>query len=133
MEIAVAMPSHAVYPEALWIGTKKAYANAWPFPYVNVDGIYVCSTQTTENGQDGEILAILPALSPTGHWFVALEGKMVNGHFVPRQACFHTKDNFWETGWHNWETNQKVCKDDQVPDPEWDSEWSLKCETKHQL
>ena len=133
MEIVPAMPSHGVYPEQLWIATQKAYTQQWPFPYVLFDGINVCNTQTTQNGQLGEILAILPADSATGSWFVAFEGKMVGSQFVPRQACFRTKEQFWEAGWHNWETNQKVCKDDQAPDPEWDAEWSLNCQTKHRL
>ena len=133
MQLAVAMPGDPVYPERLWIGTPKAYANAYPFPYVNIDGFFVCSTQTTENGRDGEIMAILPFEEGSEIWYVAWEGKMAGGQFVPRQACFRTTDNFWETGWHKWESNQRVCKHHQVPDPEWGSEWSLTCETKHQL
>ena len=126
-----AMPSDIEYPDALWIGTKKAYANGYPCPYVFANGMYVCASQTTENGQTGEIMAIIPDLWAI--WFVAVEGRMIHDQFVPRQACFRTQEHFWETGWHNWETNQKVCKDDRVPDPEWDSEWWLRCDTKHLL
>ncbi len=118
MQMAVAMPGRTVYPERLWIGTKKAYTDAWPFPCVNIDGFFVCSAQSTENGRDGEIMAILPFKDGSVIWYVACEGKMAVGQFVPRQACFRTTDNFWETGWHKWETNQKVCKDHQVTDPE---------------
>ncbi len=127
------MSGHPVYPERLWIGTSKAYANAYPYPYVNIDGFFVCSTQTTENGWDNEIMAILPFRTGSEIWYVAWEGKMAGGQFVPRQACFRTTDDFWETGWHKWESNPRVCKDNQVPDPEWDSKWSLECETKHRL
>jgi hypothetical protein len=114
-------------PEALTIGNKLAYDNHTSFAYVLVHGMYVCDSQTPDSGQDGEIIVID---AWEGGWFEAKLGKMVAHVFVPRQACFRTQTDFWKPGWHEWQVNKSACKQDQPPEPEWDLDWKLHCETK---
>jgi hypothetical protein len=117
-------------PEALTIGNKRAYDNHTSFAYVLVHGMYVCDSQTPDSGQDGEILVLSLTRPPTDGWFEAKLGKMLAHVFFPRQACFRTQAEFWKPGWHEWQVNKSACKEDQPPEPEWDLDWKLHCETK---
>ena len=73
--------------------------------------------KTTDAGFPGEILVIGIADSPTGQWYVAVEGTFTGAGFVPRRAAFRTQEDFWIASWHDWQVNRKNVGGE----PDWDT------------
>lgn len=91
-------------PVGIGVGTTRAWRNNYAFMYnlVELSGfkLHVCN-QVTETGLPGEKLFIV---GHGGFWY-ACEGTMRNGEQSIRQACFRTREDYWERGWHSWEVN----------------------------
>ena len=94
-------------PEHLTIGTKKAFAKNYPYPYqktqFGTETVYVCS-KGSEWAQTGEVLVLR---SNEGTW-TAYDGA-VNAEvstIVCRQPVFRcSAGNITRPGWYNWQTN----------------------------
>ena len=60
---------------------------------------------------------ILPEQVDGVLWFVVYEGRRSRRHLEQRQAVFRSRDNFWEVGDHEWETNEAETR--KSDDAEW--------------
>ena len=122
------MPPVAM-PTEIHIGTRnffkqgKQYVYRWDPTHM----IFICD-KTTDAGLHGEILVIGIADSPTGRWFVAVEGAFTGAGFVSRRAAFRTQEEFWIADWHVWQVNGK----NDGGEPDWDTrdDWKLSAETR---
>ena len=118
------------------IGTSTVFKKKYPFKNVlqkvgyqrSVYGLCLCQN-TTETGRDGEKMFILGQ----GHWWYACEGTTAEGRAQIRQACFCTREAFFEASNHNWAMNKgRDTKAEVTWQNCYDGEWSgeLMCETR---
>ena len=118
-------------PGRLSIGTSQAFRNNYEWRYdfnATVRGYF--SEETTEFGRDREVMAIFCIDLPDGTWHVAMEGKIQEGAFQPRQMVFRTQASFWNPGPHDWQVNTSRSTELVPSDPQWDQEWPLTAETR---
>ena len=113
-------------PQELSIGTAKAFEEGYDYRYTKgtVGGktVYCCS-KGSENAMDGERLYI-PEADADGY-YVAYDGKVVKENLELRQAVFRTRENYWENGWHSWELNHAVNKENvKGTPPDWQGRMS---------
>jgi hypothetical protein len=94
------------YPTRFQIGTRGAFKNDKQYEYLWDDrrGIFTCG-KTTAAGLAGEILAMMVEESPSGNWYVAVEGRS-DANFEARRPAFRTQEKFWNAGWNEWQENQ---------------------------
>ena len=65
---------------------------------------------------------IVPQLEGERVFYVAYEGRAVNGELEQRAAVFRTEATFWEVGDHVWETNaltSRASYEDPWQEPQW--------------
>ena len=111
------MPPVAM-PTVIHIGTRKFFKQGKEYVYrwETTHSIFICD-KTTDDGIAGENLVIGIADSPTGQWYVAVEGTFTGAGFVSRRAAFRTQEEFWSADWHDWQVN----RNDGGGEPDWDT------------
>ena len=68
-------------------------------------------------------------------FYVAYEGRVVNGELEQRAAVFRTAAPFWEVGDHVWETNALTSRssyEEEWQEPQWQASGWTVC-TQHGL
>ena len=111
-------------PEQIVIGTKKAFAGNYPFPYVKreigEEKIYVCN-KGSGFARDGEVLVLRRQM---GIWtaFDSSVGDENGGTLYCRQPVFRcVGENITKPGYYNWETNSRANFEDDASMPNWES------------
>ena len=104
-------------PLHLSIGTRKAFKNGYGYDYDrhNTLGVYVC-TKGSEHARTGEILVLK---NENGEW-IAWDSTILGEELRCRQPVFKSSANVLEPGWHVWEVNSVVHKEnDPGVEPVW--------------
>ena len=127
-------------PPMIFIGTaarmRRGVDHVWQYELVAVGSsrMYVCR-QPSETTFRGDLMFIVPEQSGDDIWFVAYEGREVDGQLEQRQPVFRTRSNFWEVGDHEWEVNEATHRGSYAMDwvePQWRSSgWNV-C-TRHSM
>lgn len=97
-------------PDTIFIGTRsrfrKGAGHVWRYQLSSVGSqrIYVC-LQPPSTTHANDVMFIVPQLEGDRVFYVAYEGRVVNGELEQRAAVFRTAAPFWEVGDHVWETN----------------------------
>ena len=101
--------------------------------------IYVC-LQPPGTTHTGDVMFIVPQVEGDRVFYVAYEGRVVNGELEQRAAVFRTAAPFWEVGDHVWETNALTSRssyEEEWQEPQWQapqwqaSGWTVR--TQHGL
>ena len=111
-------------PEHLIIGTKKAFANNYAYPYqkkqVGEETICVC-TKGSQRARAGEVL-VLRCKNDT--WTAYDTAKMADGTTLhcrqPVVRCIGT--DITQRGWHKWEINGLASPTDDGLEADWQGE-----------
>ena len=127
-------------PEVIFIGTRSRFAkgagHVWRYQltYVGDQRIYLClEPPSTTHAND--VMFIVPQLEGERVFYVAYEGRAVNGELEQRAAVFRTEAAFWEVGDHVWETNvltSRASYEDPWQEPQWVASCWTVC-TQHGL
>ena len=127
-------------PATIYIGTaarmRKGVAHVWRYDLVHVgaDRFYVCQTPPSTTFP-GDVMFIVQEQVGGQTWYVAYEGRVVDGLLEQRSAVFRTLQPFWEAGNHEWEVNGAQSRESYEAawvEPQWQaSGWSV-C-TRHEM
>ena len=115
-------------PQSFSIGTKRAYANGYAFPYkkhkIDKETVYVC-TKGSDDAQENEVLV----LRRDENAWIAYDSSVNGNELRCRQKVFRSRDaQITEQGNHELQMNKFANKGPQVHEPEWFG--SLSCFTK---
>ena len=127
-------------PETIFIGTRsrfrKGAGHVWRYELSSVGSqrIYVC-LQPPSTTHANDVMFIVPQVEGDRVFYVAYEGRGVNGELEQRAAVFRTAAPFWEVGDHVWETNALTSRssyEEEWQEPQWQaSGWTVR--TQHGL
>ena len=114
-------------PDTIFIGTRsrfrKGAGHVWRYQLSSVGSqrIYVC-LQPPSTTHANDVMFIVPQLEGDRVFYVAYEGRVVNGELEQRAAVFRTAAPFWEVGDHVWETNALTSRssyEEEWQEPQW--------------
>ena len=106
-------------PESFCIGTKRAYARGYEYPYkkqkIDMETVYVC-TKGSDNARENEVLV----LRREEDGWIAYDSSITGNVLRCRQGAFRSRDeNIAKQGYHQWEMNRSANKRQEVDDPDW--------------
>ena len=106
-------------PESFSIGTKRAYAQGYEYPYkktkIGEETFYVCK-KGSDAAQKGEALV----LRRDADGWTAYDSSVTGSDLTCRQKVFRSDDPYiYKEGEHVWQMNKSVSTTDNVDEPEW--------------
>ena len=106
-------------PQSFSIGTKRAYAGGYEYPYkkqkIDMETVYVC-TKGSDNARENEVLV----LRRESDAWIAYDSSVTGNELTCRQKVFRSRDaKITKQGYHEWEMNKSANKGRQVHDPDW--------------
>ena len=106
-------------PEALVIGTAKAFQKGYEYHYrkgrVGEEYMYQCA-KGSDYSMAGEVLYIVCE----GEYYVAHDGWTNHeNRLTLRQPVFRTRDDFYMVGTHHWEINHAAHASSVRATPDW--------------
>ena len=113
-------------PQSFCIGTKRAYAKGYEYPYkkkkIGKETVYVC-TKGSDDAREYEVLV----LRRESDGWTAYDSSVTGSDLTCRQKVFRSDDaNIYKEGDHELQMNRSANKREQVDEPEWfGSLWCL--------
>ena len=103
-------------PEAFSVGTRRAYAKGYAYPYnkqkIDMETVYVCN-KGSDSARDNEFLV----LRRESDAWIAYNSSRTGNLLTCRNGTFRSKDDITKAGYHLWEMNKSATKGQEIDDP----------------